>query len=349
MVYYGDAAAMYGQVQQRANNEEAEITPKDSASTRVSSTHGITNSLKVLALVHDGTFTKEDVVMDHRQPEGFEEALQSLQAVQAKLDSILEDASNGELNVSCQLGQRRAGPPKTVVEEALEEVFMEQGITGPSTTIEYEAGFGPLPLENDESTVMSSLDSQLSDAAVHPGYPFWRYKRVLYGTPIMLPDSIPARGIPQRADYVAFNVKKHDGEPTIYSTLGGNNPIFCNVLHAEPRPEIAAGTEGDDVYLLGERFQMDGAVTRAIEAIGDAGITANIIRLRRFSERKLKSNENANDWDSLPISSPQNGVDTIQKKSKCATRRKPLLNGWLLPALWREWRCTSIIMMTTPI
>ena len=31
---------------------------------------------------------------------------------------------------------------------------------------------------------------------------------------------------------------------------------------------------------------MDGAVTRAIEAIGDAGIMADIIRLRRFSERK---------------------------------------------------------------
>ena len=28
---------------------------------------------------------------------------------------------------------------------------------------------------------MSSLDSQLSDAAAHPGYPFWRYKRALHG------------------------------------------------------------------------------------------------------------------------------------------------------------------------
>ena len=75
--------------------------------------------------------------------------------------------------MSRQLGQRMAGPPKTLTEVALEEVFMEQGITGPSTTIEYEAGAGPLPLEDDESTVMSSLDSQLSDAAAHPGYPFW--------------------------------------------------------------------------------------------------------------------------------------------------------------------------------
>ena len=85
---------------------------------------------------------------------------------------------------------------------------------------------------------------------------------------------------------MAFNVEKHDREPTIYSTMGGNAPVFCNVLHAEPRPKIAAGTEGDDIYLLGERFQMDRAVTRAIEAIGDAGVMADILRLRKFSEHK---------------------------------------------------------------
>ena len=68
--------------------------------------------------------------------------------------------------------------------------------------------------------------------------------------------------------------------------MGGNAPIFCNVLYAEPRPEIAAGTERDNVYLLGERFQMDSMVTRAIEAMGDMGIMADIIRLRRFSEWK---------------------------------------------------------------
>ena len=50
----------------------------------------------------------------------------------------------------------------------------------------------------------------------------------------MLPETIPAREIPQRANYMAFNIEKHDGEPTVYSTIGGNNPILCNVLHAEP-------------------------------------------------------------------------------------------------------------------
>ena len=200
----------------------------------------------------------------------------------------MADESNGKLDMSRQLGRRRAGPPKDQEGETLEEVFMEQGIAGPSTTIEYEAGFGPLPLEDDESTVMSSLDSQLSDAAAHPGYPFWRYKQALHGAPILLPDLIVARGIPQRADYMAFNIEKHDREPTVYSTMGGNAPVFCNVLHAEPGPEIAAGMEGDDVYLLDERFQMDGAVTRVVEAIGDAGVMADIIRLRRFSEHKRK-------------------------------------------------------------
>ena len=70
---------------------------------------------------------------------------------------------------------------------AFNEVFMEQGVAGPYTTTEYKAGFGPLPLEDTESADMSRLDSQLSDATAHPGYPFSRYKRVLYGAPIMLP------------------------------------------------------------------------------------------------------------------------------------------------------------------
>ena len=116
--------------------------------------------------------------MDHAQPEGFEEALQSFRAIQDELDNVLADNDDGELDVSCQLGRRGAGPPKTVAERALEEVFMEQGIAGPSTITEYEAGAGPLPLEDDESAIMLSLDSQLSDVAAHPGYPFWRYKRV---------------------------------------------------------------------------------------------------------------------------------------------------------------------------
>ena len=108
----------------------------------------------------------------------------------------------------------------TMAEEAVKEIFMERGVAGPATTIEYETRTGPLPLKDDESTIMSSLDSQLSDAATHPGYPFWRYKRVLHGAPILLPDPIANRGIPQKADYVASNVERHDEEPTICPTVG---------------------------------------------------------------------------------------------------------------------------------
>ena len=68
--------------------------------------------------------------------------------------------------------------------------------------------------------------------------------------------------------------------------MGGGTAIYCNVLHAEPRPEIPPGDGGDDLYLLGERFQMDYVVTLAIEVIGDAGVAADVYRLRCFSERK---------------------------------------------------------------
>ena len=84
--------------------EEEEVAPEDSASTRVSPPHGLTNALDVLALVRDGTLTDKDVVMDHAQPDGFEEALQSFRAVQAELDDVLADDDNGELDVSRQLG-----------------------------------------------------------------------------------------------------------------------------------------------------------------------------------------------------------------------------------------------------
>ena len=133
---------------------------------------------------------------------------------------------------------------------------------------------------------MSSLSSKLSDVAPHPGYPFWRYRQTTHRAPIMLPDMLPQRGVPQQADYVALNVERHDGEPTIYSTMGGGTPIYCNILHVEPRPEIPPGDGGDDLYLLGEHFQMDYIVTWAIEAIGDVGVTADIHRLHRFSEKK---------------------------------------------------------------
>ena len=70
--------------------------------------------------------------------------------------------------------------------------------------------------------------------------------------------------------------------------MGGRTAIYCNILHAEPQPEIPPGDGGDDLYLLGECFQMDYVVTQAIEAVRDAGVAADVYRLHCFSERKCK-------------------------------------------------------------
>ena len=154
----------------------------------------------------------------------------------------------------------------------LEEVFMEQGVADTSATIKREAGAEPLPLENNESSAMSSLSSQLSDAAAHPSYPFWRYQHTTHRAPIMLPDTLPQHGIPQQADYVALNVERHDGEPMVYLTMGEGAPIYCNALHAKPWPEIAPGIKGDDLYLLGDHFQMDCVVTQAIDVTAGTAV-----------------------------------------------------------------------------
>ena len=244
------------------------------------------NSLDALTLIRNELEANEDIVMGEEIPQGFEEALQSFRAVDDELEAVLSGDPEAQFNLSRQLGRRAVGPPADQAEVELEEVFMEHGIADTSTTIEREAGEEPLLLEDDNSSAMSSLSSKLSDVAPHPGYPFWKYRRTTHGAPIMLPDTLPQRGVPQQADYVALNVERHDGEPTIYLTMGGGAPIYCNVLHTEPRPEIPLGDGGDDLYLLGKRFQMDYVVTRAIEAIGDAGVAADIYRLRRFSERK---------------------------------------------------------------
>ena len=291
-VHYVTAAALYGQQQRRAareraaEEEEEEVAPEDSASARVSPTNEVTNSLDALALIHDELAASKDIVMGEEVPQGFEEALQSFWAMDDELEAILSGDPEVQFDLSRQLGRQTAGPPTNPAEVGLEEIFMEQGVADTSPTIEREAGAEPLPLEDDTSSAMSSLSSQLSDVAPHPGYPFWKYRRTTHGAPIMLPDTLPQRGVPQQAGYVALNVERHDGEPTVYSTMGGDAPIYCNVLHAEPRPEIPLGDGGDDLYLLGERFQMDYVVTQAIEAIGDTGVTADIYRLRRFSERK---------------------------------------------------------------
>ena len=110
--------------------------------------------------------------MGEEVPQGFEEALQSFRAVDDELEAILSGDPKTQFDLSWQLGQRTTGPPASNAEVELEEVFMERGITDTSPVVETEAGAGPLPLEDSESLVVSSLSSQLSDVAPHPGYPF---------------------------------------------------------------------------------------------------------------------------------------------------------------------------------
>ena len=265
------------------------MAPEDSASAQVSPTNEVTNSLDALALIRDELAASKDIVMGEEIPQGFEEALQSFRAVDDELEAILSGDPEAQFDWSWQVGRQTAGLPTNVAEVGLEEVFMEQGVTDTSPTIEREEGAEPLPLEDNTSSAMSSLSSQLSDIAPHPGYPFWCYRHTTHGAPIMLPNTLPQRVIPQQAEYVALNVERHDGEPTVYSTMGEGAPIYCNVLHAEPRPEIPPGDGGDDLYLLGEHFQMDYVVTRAIEAIGDVGVAADIHRSESEPRKRQQS------------------------------------------------------------
>ena len=180
-VHYTTTAALYGQQQrraarERAAEEEEEVAPEDSASARVSPTNEVTNSLNALALIRNELEANEDVVMGDEIPQGFEEALQSFRAVDDELGAVLSGDPEAEFDLSWQLGRQSGGPPTTHAEVELEEIFMEQGVADTSPTIEREADVGPLPLEDDTSSVMSSLSSRLSDVAPHPGYPFWKYR-----------------------------------------------------------------------------------------------------------------------------------------------------------------------------
>ena len=176
-VHHVTVAALYGQQKRRAAREQAaeegeEVAPEDSASARVSPTNEITNSLDALALIHNELAASEDIVMGEEVPQGFEEALQSFRAVDDELEAILSGDPEAQFDLSRQLGQRTEGPPADNAEVGLEEVFLEQGVTDTSPAFEWEVGAGPLPLEDDTSLAMSSLSSQLSNVAPHPGYPF---------------------------------------------------------------------------------------------------------------------------------------------------------------------------------
>ena len=120
-------------------------------------------------------------------PQGFEEALQSFRAVDDELEAVLSGDPEAQFDLSRQLGRRTAEPPASQAGVELEEIFMEHGVADTSATTEREAEEEPLPLEDDNSSAMSSLSSQLSDVAPHPGYPFWKYRRTTHGAPMLRP------------------------------------------------------------------------------------------------------------------------------------------------------------------
>ena len=110
-VHYVTAAALYGQQQRRAarewaaEEEEKEVTPEDSASAWVSPTNTVTNSLDTLTLIRDELKASQDVVMGEEVPQGFEEALQSFQAMDDELEAVLSGDPEAQFDLSQQLGR----------------------------------------------------------------------------------------------------------------------------------------------------------------------------------------------------------------------------------------------------
>ena len=89
-----------------------------------------------------------------------------------ELEAILSREPEAQFDLSWKLGRRTARLPASLTEVGLEEVFLEQGVADTSPTVKWEVGAEPLPLEDNTSSAMSSLSSQLSDVTPHPGYPF---------------------------------------------------------------------------------------------------------------------------------------------------------------------------------
>ena len=87
---------------------------------------------------------------------------------------------------------------------------------------------------------------------------------------------------PFRADYVAYEVEPHHGDPTIYLTVGDGYPAYQHCLVAEPSNEPSMNIQPADLLLFHERFQTEPIVNRALEALGDRGISADILHLRQF-------------------------------------------------------------------
>ena len=99
---------------------------------------------------------------------------------------------------------------------------------------------------------------------------------------------------PFRADYVAYEVEPHHGDPTIYLTVGDGYPAYQHRLIAEPSNIPSMNIQPADLLLFHERFQTEPIVNRALEALGDRGISADVLRLRQFPGRRRALQEMKN-------------------------------------------------------
>jgi len=97
---------------------------------------------------------------------------------------------------------------------------------------------------------------------------------------------------PFHAAYVAHEVDARYGEPSIYATLREGHPAFMYPLqaeqhagYAEEEPPISLYHETyqsnaplDDLLLFSKQMQLDPTVNQALEAVGDMGIKADVMR-----------------------------------------------------------------------
>ena len=232
----------------------------------------------------------EDVLMD-TQPVGnnFEETIQLFREVDQELDAVLH-LSPSVFNDAPQLGVRSAGPPEDT--ENPSNVVEERYMPRTPTPVELEVGEGPLPLEPADSTDEQSTDTQISSHALHPGYPWVQYTPALHGAPmtmLSMDDNFPFC-----ADYVAYEVEPHHGDPTIYLTVGDGYPAYQHPLVAEPSNEPSMNIQPANLLLFHERFQTEPIVNRALEALGDQGVSTDVLRLRQFPGRRRALQEMKN-------------------------------------------------------
>ena len=90
------------------------------------------------------------------------------------------------------------------------------------------------------------------------------------------------KNFPFCANYVAYQVELHYGDPTIYLTVGDGYPAYQHPLVAKPSNEPSMNIQPTDLLLFHKRFQTEPIINHALEALGDWGILADVLCLRQF-------------------------------------------------------------------